>query len=351
MNYQEIRAILAEESSLLDYRCQKISRDLLATPSSNTMLDVFRDSDRSSMVIANLNKLYRHGRLSNTGYLSIFPVDQGLEHTAAFSFYHNPFYFDPVNIVKLAIEAGCNGVTSSLGVLGLVSQKYADQIPMVAKINHSEHLTYPAKIDQILFGSVEKAYNMGAVGVGMTVYFGSNGSHRQITTLSEAIERAHRLGLFVIIWCYPRNPAYIKDGVDYSVAVDITAQAIHLAVSMGADIVKQKMPIPNHGFAQLDFSYYKSEMYEKLLTDNPIDLVRYQVLHAYSGKIGLINSGGDSNGQSDLKEAVRAAVINKRAGGQGLIMGRKVFNKPFAEGVALIQAVQDVYLSSEITLA
>lgn len=352
MTFEQIKEILGDEANhLLDYRSPKLSAEMLSQPGPEQMLSVMRQSDRSASVIANLSKLYRHGRLAGTGYLSIFPVDQGLEHTAAFSFYKNPIYFDPEQIVKFALEAECSGVATSTGVLGLISQKYADKIPFIAKLNHSEHLTYPPIINQLMFGSVERAYNLGAVGVGMTVYFGSEFSHRQIEEVSLAIEKAHRLGMFAIIWCYPRNPQYKRSNVDYSTAVDITAQAIHLAVTMGADIVKQKFPSPLRGFADLNFSYSHPDMYLRLLSDHPIDLVRYQVAHAYMGKIGLINSGGDAKGESDLRDAVRTAVINKRAGGQGLIMGRKLFKKPWDEGQAIIRAVQDVYLSPEITLA
>ena len=352
MDYQQIVSLLGDEAeSLLGHRCLKIPTASLSAPSANQMLDVFRQSSRSAMVMTNLNKLYRQGRLGGTGYLSIFPVDQGLEHTAAYSFYQNPQFFDPDNIVKLAVEAGCSGVATSMGVLDLVAQKYAEQIPLIAKLNHSEHLTYPPITDQLMFGSVERAYNSGAVGIGATVYFGSSRSPRQIEQVTAAIEQAHRLGMFAIIWCYPRNPLYLRAEQDYTTAVDITAQAIHIAVTMGADLVKQKMPTKLHGFIDLKFSQANPEMYERLLTDHPIDLVRYQVAHAYMGKIGLINSGGESQGETDLRQAVKAAVINKRAGGQGLIMGRKVFKRSWDEGITLLQAVQDVYLTKEITLA
>jgi len=352
MNYSDIVKLLGDQADeLLTYKSSKIPASSVLQPSPSSTLEVFRQSDRSSLVITHLNRLYQHGRLGGTGYLSIFPVDQGLEHTAGYSFYQNPLFFDPDNVVKLALEAGCSGVATTLGILGMVTKKYVNQIPFIAKINHSEHLTYPPMTDQLMFGSVEKAYNLGAVGVGFTVYFGSDQSHRQIEQVASAIEHAHRMGLFAIIWCYPRNPLYIKNGQDYSQAVDITSQAIHIAVTMGADIVKQKMPVALHGFTDLDFSHSDPQMYERLLTDHPIDLVRYQVAHAYMGKIGLINSGGESKGENDLREAVRSAVINKRAGGQGLIMGRKVFKKSWEEGIALLQAVQDVYLTQEITLA
>ncbi len=352
MTFEQIKEILGDEANhLLDYRSPKLSAEMLSQPGPEQMLSVMRQSDRSASVIANLSKLYRHGRLAGTGYLSIFPVDQGLEHTAAFSFYKNPIYFDPEQIVKFAVEAECSGVASSMGVLGLVSGKYADQIPFIAKLNHSEHLTYPPITDQLMFGSVERAYNLGAAGVGMTVYFGSEFSHRQIEEVSLAIEKAHRLGMFAIIWCYPRNSQYQRGNVNYSTAVDITAQAIHLAVTMGADIVKQKFPSQQRGFTDLNFSYSHPDMYQRLLSDHPIDLVRYQVAHAYMGKIGLINSGGDAKGESDLRDAVRTAVINKRAGGQGLIMGRKLFKKSWEDGLSIIRAVQDVYLLPEITLA
>lgn len=339
----------AEE--LLTHTCQKIKSDQIHLPGFSSMQAVMRGSNRSQAVQASLSQLYAHGRLGKTGYLSIFPVDQGLEHNAAYSFYHNPSYFDPEQIVKMAVAGGCSAVTTSVGALGLVAKRYADKIPLVVKINHSEHLTLPPQTDQIMFASIKTAHQLGAVGIGATVYFGSDSSHRQIEQISQAIEQAHELGMFAIIWCYPRNDHYLHQGKDYAQSVDITAQAIHMAVSMGADIVKQKMPTPLHGFPDLKVAKSDEAMYEKLLTDHPIDLVRYQVMHAFAGKIGLLNSGGEANGSDDLVDAVRAAVINKRAGGQGIIMGRKIFKKSWDEGLKLLWAVQDVYLDQSITVA
>ena len=353
MTTEHIVSVLGDEAeSLLQHRCEKIPKETIHITDGSHVRTIFADSDRSETVIANLERLYGTGRLANTGYLSIFPVDQGMEHTAAYSFYENPIYFDPENILKMAIEGGTNGVATNLGVLGSHAKRYADRIPFILKLNHSEHLTHPDKVDQLMFATVEQAAELGAVGVGATIYFGSEESHRQIIEVSRKFKRAHELGLFTILWCYPRNPAYKEDETDYASAVDITSQAIHIGVTIEADIVKQKMPSPPHAFQALKFSKYADEMYETLLTDHPIDLVRYQVAHSYAGKIGLINSGGESKDlERDMAEAVRAAVINKRAGGSGLIMGRKVFKKPFAEGVALLHAVQDVYLNTEISVA
>ncbi|MFZ1721612.1 MAG: class I fructose-bisphosphate aldolase [Microgenomates group bacterium] len=352
MSIDQIAEILAEEAeSLLTHTCNKIPNDLITMPNGDHATRIFSQSDRSEAVTANLHRLYNHGNLSGTGYLSIFPVDQGMEHTAAYSFYSNPLYFDPENILKMAVEGGCNAVASTLGVLGLVSKKYADKIPFIVKVNHSEHLTNPALTNQVLFSSAEQAANMGAAGVGATIYFGSNESHRQIEEISALFADAHKRGLFTILWCYPRNDTYERDGIDYASSVDITSQAIHIGVSLGADIIKQKLPESSRGFSSLNFSKYSPEMYEALLTDNPIDLVRYQVAHSYMGKISMINSGGEASGENDLKSAVRSAVINKRGGGAGLIMGRKVFKKPFSEGLEILRAVQGVYASSEITVA
>lgn len=351
MEHQEIVSLLGSEATeLLEFSNPKIARTQLHLPSLETVEQVFGSSDRSTSVLHNLKRLYNHGRLGGTGYLSILPVDQGLEHTAGFSFAPNSDYFDPENIIKLAIEGGCNAVASSLGVLGLMSQKYADQIPFVVKLNHNELLTYPTKHDQIMFGTAQQAYDLGAVGVGATIYFGAPESNRQLQEVSELFARAHELGLFTILWCYPRNPGYVKDGVSFETAADITGQANHLGVTIEADIIKQKPPTVMDGFRQLGFSKYSDEMYERLMSPHPIDMTRYQVANCYSGQIGMINSGGESRGESDLAEAVKIAVINKRAGGSGVIAGRKAFNRPLADGVALLQAIQDVYLDDEITI-
>jgi class I fructose-bisphosphate aldolase len=339
-----------EANDLLQYTCKKIPKSLLHLPNPNFIDEIFNLSDRSKRVIENLKALFNHGRLANTGYLSILPVDQGIEHSAGFSFAPNPIYFDPENIVKLAIEAGCNGVASTVGVLGMVSQKYADQIPFIVKLNHNELLSYPNGYDQILFASVEQAYNMGAVGVGATIYFGSKESHRQIQDIRRAFAKAHELGMVTILWCYLRNSAFKKDGVDYHTAADLTGQANHLGVTIEADIIKQKQATCNGGFTHIKFGKSSPLMYEKLMSDHPIDLTRYQVANCYMGRIGLINSGGAS-GDNDLKQAVRTAVINKRAGGAGLICGRKAFQKPMKDGITLLNAIQDVYLDKAITIA
>ncbi|MCA9400501.1 MAG: class I fructose-bisphosphate aldolase, partial [Candidatus Omnitrophica bacterium] len=319
-------------------------------PGADYVDRVFTYSDRSNTVLRNLQWMYDNGRLGGTGYLSILPVDQGIEHTAVASFAPNPDYFDPENIVKLAIEGGCNAVASTLGVLGLVSRKYAHKIPFVVKFNHNELLTYPNTFDQRLFASVEQAADMGAVGVGATIYFGSEESARQIEEVSEAFERAHQLGLFTILWCYLRNPAFSKDGTDYHVSADITGQANHLGVTIQADIIKQKLPENNGGFNAIKFAKTHKLVYDKLSSDHPIDLCRLQVANCYMGKIGLINSGGAS-GDNDFQEAVKTAVVNKRAGGMGLISGRKAFQRPLADGVKLLNAIQDVYLAKEVTIA
>lgn len=352
MNYQDISNLLGEESeSLFSYSCEKISKDSIYHPNQNHVSDIFSHSNRPDKVVESLTRLYSHGRLGGTGYLSIFPVDQGMEHTAAFSFVHNPAYFDPETIVAMAREGGCSAVVAPSGVLALVSRKYARDIPFIVKINHSEHLTLPPETNQIPFSSVQQAYDMGAAGVGATVYFGSKYSHQLIEDISIAFEEAHRLGMFTVLWCYPRNENYVREGVNYTTAVDITAQANHIAVTMGADIVKQKFPTPEHGFEALGFSKYNKEMYENLLTDHEVDLVRYQVAHCFMGKVSLINSGGEATGDSDLYKAVRTAVINKRGGGAGLIMGRKVFKHSWDEGLNILRAVQDVYLEQQITVA
>lgn len=352
MEHHEIVSILGEEAShLLSHACSKITFDQVYRPHANQVQDVFGISDRSSKVIENLRRLYETGRLGNTGYLSIFPLDQGVEHTAAFSFYQNPQYFDPENVVKLALEGGANGVASTLGILGLVSKKYADKIPFIVKVTHNELLTYPNKHDQVVFASVQQAADMGALGIGATIYFGSQQSNRQIVEVSRLFAAAHQAGLFTILWCYPRNESFDREDGDYNQSVDLTSQANYLGVTIEADIIKQKMPTSHKAFSALHFGKENNDMYQALMTDHPIDLVRYQVAHCFMGKISLINSGGESQGDNDFREAIRTAVINKRAGGAGLIMGRKVFKRSFTEGVQLLQAVQDVYLDKEITVA
>jgi class I fructose-bisphosphate aldolase len=352
---QSIAAWLGDEADyLLNYEA-KVSRDLLHLPGPDFIDRVFVQSDRNPQVLRNLQQLYATGRLANTGYLSILPVDQGIEHSAAASFAPNPIYFDSENIVKLAIEAGCNAVATTLGVLGSVSRKYAHKIPFIVKINHNELLTFPNQFDQVLFASVEQAWNLGAVAIGATIYFGSPESTRQIQEISQAFERAHELGLVTILWCYLRNNAFKQDK-DYHLAADLTGQANHLGVTIEADIIKQKLPECNNGYAAVaqatETSYGKTDrrVYSDLTSDHPIDLTRYQVLNCYAGRVGLINSGGAS-GKNDFAEAIRTAVINKRAGGCGLISGRKTFQRPFEEGVKLFHAIQDVYLSPEVAIA
>lgn len=338
-----------DAKDLLQHKCQTITRDQLTLPGGDFLDRVFINSDRNNSVLRNLQSMYDHGRLGGTGYLSILPVDQGIEHTAGASFAPNPAYFDPENIVKLAIEGGCNAVASTLGVLGIVSRKYAHKIPFVLKFNHNELMTYPNTFDQRIFADVEQAADMGAVGVGATIYFGSEESARQIEEVTEMFQRAHELGLFTILWCYLRNPGFAKDK-DYHVSADMTGQANHLGVTIGADIIKQKLPQNNGGFNAIKFAKTHKLVYDKLSSDHPIDLTRYQVANCYMGKIGLINSGGAS-GENDFQEAVKTAVINKRAAGSGLISGRKAFQRPMDEGVKLLNAIQDVYLSDEITIA
>ncbi|MBC5775629.1 class I fructose-bisphosphate aldolase [Pontibacter sp. KCTC 32443] len=352
MNYDNIVSLLGSEGeSLLQYESKTISKEQLHVPGPDFVDRIFAQSNRSPQVLRSLQQMFDHGRLGGTGYLSILPVDQGIEHTAGASFAPNPIYFDPENIIKLAIEGGCNAVATTFGNLAMMSRKYAHRIPFIVKINHNELLTYPNKFDQIMFGSVDEAWNLGATAVGATIYFGSEESSRQIIEIAEAFERAHQLGMATILWCYTRNNAFKKDGVDYHVAADITAQANHLGVTLQADIIKQKLPENNGGFTAINFAKSHKDMYEKLTTDNPIDLARYQVANCYMGRAGLINSGGESKGESDLADAVRTAIINKRAGGMGLISGRKAFQKDMKVGVELLNAIQDVYLNNEITLA
>ncbi|MHA6246841.1 class I fructose-bisphosphate aldolase [Pontibacter sp. CAU 1760] len=352
MTYEEIASLLgADAGNLLQHESSTFSKDQLHLPGPGFIDRVFVQSNRSPQVLRSLQQLYNHGRLGGTGYLSILPVDQGIEHTAGASFALNPIYFDPDNILKLAMEAGSNAVATTFGNLAILSRKYAHKIPFIVKINHNELLTYPTKYNQVMFGSVEEAWNLGAAAVGATIYFGSEESSRQIIEVSEAFERAHQLGMATILWCYTRNSAFKKDGVDYHVAADLTGQANHLGVTLQADIIKQKLPETNGGFTAIGFSKSDERMYTELSTSHPIDLCRYQVANCYMGRIGLINSGGGSEGDSDLQQAVRTAVINKRAGGTGLILGRKAFQRPLPEGIKLLHAVQEVYLSNEITVA
>lgn len=340
-----------EASSLLEHECETVPSALLHLPGPDFVDRVWTGTDRSNQVLRNLSSIYAHGRLGGTGYVSILPVDQGIEHSAGASFAPNPEYFDPGKIVELAVEGGCNAVASTFGVLGAVSRRWAHRIPFIVKLNHNELLTYPNGADQILFGTVKEAWNLGAAAVGATIYFGSDGADRQIVEISRAFHEAHELGMATILWCYLRNPAFKKDGVDYALAADLTGQANHLGVTIEADIIKQKLPTTNGGFTALKFGRTADAVYTKLTSDHPIDLCRYQVLNCYSGRVGLINSGGESNGATDLAEAVRTAVINKRAGGTGLITGRKAFQRPMRDGVHLLTAVQDVYLSEKVTIA
>jgi class I fructose-bisphosphate aldolase len=344
-----------EADHLLGFDSPAISKDRLHLPGGDFVDRVFADSDRSPRVLRSLQTLLNHGRLGGTGYVSILPVDQGIEHSAGASFAPNPDYFDPRNIVNLAMEGGCNAVASTLGVLGMVARKFAHRIPFVVKLNHNELLTYPNTFDQIMFADVDQAYEMGAVAVGATIYFGSDESNRQIVDVSQAFARAHDLGMATILWCYLRNPAFKVDGADHHASADLTAQANHLGVTIQADIIKQKLPERNGGYAALNmgsssYGKFDERIYTELATDHPIDLTRYQLANCYMGRAGLINSGGAS-GANDLAQAVRTAVINKRAGGMGLISGRKAFQKPLAQGVALLHAIQDVYLDADVTVA
>ncbi len=347
----KIMKILGEDvQSLLEYKCERIPKNSLHLPGPDFVDRIMSFSDRSNTVLRNMQTLFNHGRLSNTGYLSILPVDQGVEHSAAASFAPNPIYFDPENIVKLAIEGGCNGVASTLGILGSVSRKYAHRIPFILKINHNELLTYPNSYDERIFASVEQALDMGSVGVGATIYFGSQESRRQIEEISNIFEYSHELGLFTVLWCYLRNAAFKKDDTDYHTSADLTGQANYLGVTIEADIIKQKQPTNNGGYTALNFGRTHPLLYEKLTSENPIDMTRYQVANCYMGRIGLINSGGAS-GKNDLEQAVRTAVINKRAGGMGLITGRKAFQKSMKEGINILNTIQDVYLAEKITIA
>ncbi|PMR69159.1 class I fructose-bisphosphate aldolase [Halomonas heilongjiangensis] len=348
----DIAKLLGDEADdLLGHICTGFPQERLHLPGADFIDRVMADSDRRPNVLRNMQALFDHGRLAGTGYLSILPVDQGIEHSAGASFAPNPIYFDPANIVELALEGGCNAVASTLGGLASVARRYAHKIPMMLKLNHNETLTYPAVYDQTLFAQVEQAHEMGCVAVGATIYYGSPESRRQIMEVSEAFERAHELGMVTVLWSYLRNPAFKKDGTDYHVASDLTGQAIHMAATIKADIVKQKLPETNGGYRAIGFGHTHDKVYSELTSDHPIDLARYQVANCYMGRAGLINSGGASSGAGDLTQAVRTAVINKRAGGMGLISGRKAFQKPMAEGVELLNAIQDVYLSKDVTIA
>jgi class I fructose-bisphosphate aldolase len=348
----DLHALLGDDAdSLLGHTAKAFPAEGLVLPGPDYLSRVFTDSDRSPSVLRNLGTLFGHGRLGGTGYLSILPVDQGIEHSAAASFSKNPAYFDPANIVELALAGECNAVATTLGTLGLVARRYVHRIPFIVKLNHNMFLHYPNTYDQILFGTVQQAFDLGASGVGATIYFGSDDADRELQEISRSFAEAHRLGMFTVLWCYLRNPAFTKDGVNYEVSADLTGQANHLGVTIEADIIKQKQPENNGGYNAISFGRTDPLVYDHLTTDNPIDLTRWQVVNCYAGRIGLINSGGESKGEGDLAQAVRTAVINKRAGGMGLIVGRKAFQRPLAEGAALIHTIQDVYLSDEVTVA
>ncbi|EFZ38139.1 deoxyribose-phosphate aldolase [Hoylesella oralis ATCC 33269] len=335
----------------LEHECKTIDKQLLHLPGKDVIDTIWAESDRNIRTLESLQQLFSHGRLADTGYLSILPVDQGIEHSAGASFAPNPLYFDPENIIKLAIEGECNAVATTFGVLSSVARKYAHKIPFLVKLNHNELLTYPTSYEQIMFGTVKEAWNLGAVAVGATIYFGSEDSRRQLVEVAEAFEYAHELGMATVLWCYLRNSAFKKDGVDYHSSADLTGQANHIGVTIKADIVKQKLPTNNGGFKAIGFGRTDERVYSELTTTHPIDLCRYQVANGYMGRVGLINSGGESHGASDLKDAVITAVVNKRAGGIGLISGRKAFQKPMKDGVELLHTVQDVYLDKSITIA
>ena len=340
-----------QADSLLNHECKTISKNDIFLPNPNHVDDIWRASNRTNQTLKSLQNIISHGRLGGTGYVSILPVDQGIEHSAGASFAPNPIYFDPENIVKLAIEGGCNAVASTFGVLGIVSRKYAHKIPMMVKINHNEFLSLPNKFDQVMFGQIKDAWNMGATAIGATIYFGSAESTRQIQEVATAFEQAHELGMTTVLWCYLRNNGFKVDGVDYHAAADLTGQANHLGVTIQADIIKQKLPSNNGGYNATKHGKTSPLVYAQLTTDHPIDLTRYQVANCYMGRVGLINSGGESKGATDLAEAVTTAVINKRAGGMGLISGRKAFQKPMKDGIELLNTIQDVYLDESITIA
>lgn len=348
----DIPSLLGDQAeSLLEHECKTFPRQSLTLPGPDFVERVFGPSDRSPQVLRNLAALYSSGRLGGTGYVSILPVDQGIEHSGAASFAPNPDYFDPLRIVELAVEGGCNAVATTFGVLGLASRRYAHRIPFIVKLNHNELLTYPESYDQVMFGSPAAAYDLGAAGVGATVYFGSEQSRRQIGEVSEAFAEAHELGMFTVLWCYLRNPAFKVDGTDYHAAADLTGQANHMGVTIAGDVVKQKLPDRNGGYRAVGFGKTHDRVYDRLTSDHPIDLCRYQVANCYMGRVGLINSGGASSGATDLAEAVTTAVINKRAGGTGLISGRKAFQRPMASGIELLEAIQAVYLDPSVTVA
>jgi len=348
---KKIEEALGKDASLLTHVCKTVKKEHLHLPGPGYLDTVFSQTDRTPRVLQAMNWLFTTGRLTGTGYLSILPVDQGIEHSGGASFAPNPEYFDPAKIVELAIEGGCNGVASTYGVLGAVSRKYAHKIPFIVKLNHNEMLTYPSTYDQVMYASVKDAFNMGAVGVGATIYFGSDEGTRQIQEVSEAFSYAHELGLFTVLWCYLRNPGFKADGTDYHTAADLTGQANHIGVTIEADIIKQKQPTCNGGYNAIKFGNTHPKVYSELTTDNPIDLTRYQLVNCYMGRIGLINSGGASSGAGDLAQAIKTAVINKRAGGMGLISGRKSFQRPMKDGVELLHAIQDVFLCKDVTVA
>jgi class I fructose-bisphosphate aldolase len=352
MPQRNIASLLGDKAEyLLNHTSSTIDKSSLHLPSPNHVDDIWVNSNRNNQTLRSLQALLNHGRLGGTGYCSIFPVDQGIEHSGGSAFAPNPIYFDPENIIKLAIEGGCNGVASTYGVLGIMSRKYAHKIPFIVKINHNEFLSMPNRFDQTMFGTIKSAWNMGAVAVGATIYWGSAESARQLKETAEAFEYAHELGMTTILWCYLRNNSFKVEGVDYHTAADLTGQANHLGVTLQADIIKQKLPTNNGGYNATKHGKTHKLVYEQLTSDHPIDLTRYQILNCYNGRVGLINSGGESKGESDMVEAVSTAVINKRAGGMGLILGRKAFQRPFAEGVDMLNAIQDVYLDESITVA
>ncbi|MBU8891642.1 MAG: class I fructose-bisphosphate aldolase [Bacteroidales bacterium] len=352
MSYNKIVELLGDKADfLLNHKSQTVDKSLIHLPGPDYIDRVFYHTNRTPQVLNSLQQMFNTGRLAGTGFLSILPVDQGIEHTAGSSFAPNPIYFDPENIIKLAIEGGCNAVASTFGVLASVSRKYAHKIPFMVKINHNELMTYPNKFDQIMYGTVEEAWNLGAKAVGATIYFGSDESNRQLIEVAEAFERAHELGMTTVLWCYTRNSGFKKDGVDYHTAADLSSQANHLGVTIQADIIKQKLPTNNGGFKAINFAKTHDKVYSELTTEHPIDLTRYQIINNYMGRFGLINSGGASSGASDLADAVETAVVNKRAGGMGLISGRKAFQRPMNEGVELLNSIQDVYLEKKIEVA
>jgi len=352
MASKQIVDLLGDQAAyLLDHQCTTVDKKTIHLPSPDHIENTWINSNRNNQTLRSIQNLLEHGRLGGTGYCSIFPVDQGIEHSAGSAFAPNPIYFDPENIIKLAIEGGCNGVASTFGVLGIMSRKYAHKIPFIVKINHNELLSIPNRYDQTMFGTIKSAWNMGAVAVGATIYWGSEESNRQLKEVAEAFEMAHELGMATILWCYLRNNGFKVNGVDYHSSADLTGQANHLGVTLQADIIKQKLPTNNGGYLAIKQGKTSPLVYEKLTTDHPIDLCRYQLLNCYNGRIGLINSGGESKGDGDLGEAVSTAVINKRAGGMGLILGRKAFQRPMSEGISLLNAIQDVYLDNTITIA